>query len=221
MEETKHNMTVIFDLYGTLLSENSGWKAYRNLLNDLNFDLNRQSVKYVRKIILTKRHPKLTDLLHDLQINPTHRPTAVSCAELQLAEIINKLKPLPNVIKTLKLLNDKNIKIGVLSNASTPYKYPFEQLKDYIKNCVFSCDIGLIKPDPKIFKYTLARFGMDANTTVMIGNSAVSDIEGARSIGMKAVLVGQKRFGKPFYGIENALESVGIISASERRQLQK
>lgn len=46
------------------------------------------------------------------------------------------------------------------------------------------------KPAPILFRRALARFGVDAAQAVMIGDNAATDGEGARGMGMNALLVG-------------------------------
>ena len=59
----------------------------------------------------------------------------------------------------------------------------------YFKEIVISGDIGVAKPDPKIFKITLDRIGVQAEQAIMVGNSLSKDVKGAQDVGMKAVWI--------------------------------
>ena len=48
---------------------------------------------------------------------------------------------------------------------------------------------GRVKPHPTIFQTALDRLAMPASAAVMVGDSLEEDVEGARAIGMRAILV--------------------------------
>lgn len=52
---------------------------------------------------------------------------------------------------------------------------------------------GKVKPSPSIFRAALELVDVEAEDAVMVGDSLVDDVEGARSIGMRALLVDRER----------------------------
>ncbi|MFN2590508.1 MAG: HAD family hydrolase [Actinomycetota bacterium] len=58
---------------------------------------------------------------------------------------------------------------------------------------VFSSEIGVRKPDPRIFGEALERLGSDPAETVFVGDRLYDDITGARSVGMRTVQTVQFR----------------------------
>ena len=54
---------------------------------------------------------------------------------------------------------------------------------------VCSFDIGIPKPDPRVFQFTLELLGVQADEAVMVGDSLEADVKGALAAGMRAVLV--------------------------------
>jgi putative hydrolase of the HAD superfamily len=48
---------------------------------------------------------------------------------------------------------------------------------------------GYVKPHPTIFQAALDRLGVGAGEAAMIGDSLEEDVEGARALGMHAILV--------------------------------
>ena len=48
---------------------------------------------------------------------------------------------------------------------------------------------GKIKPDPSIFRAALERLSVEPDEALMVGDQPEDDVEGARSIGMEALLL--------------------------------
>ena len=58
---------------------------------------------------------------------------------------------------------------------------------------VFSSEIGIRKPDPRIFREALARIGTEPTETVFVGDRLFDDVTGAQGVGMRAVHTRQFR----------------------------
>jgi len=94
----------------------------------------------------------------------------------------------PDVLRTI---HASGIRIGLISNTErclTSFQTHFE-LEGLFDVTVSSADHGYMKPHPSIFEAALARIGSTAPDSVMVGDSLAHDIEGARQLGMRAVLV--------------------------------
>jgi putative hydrolase of the HAD superfamily len=57
------------------------------------------------------------------------------------------------------------------------------------KHATFSDEVGVRKPDARIFHLTLEAVGGDIGTAVHVGDDAVLDVGGARAAGMQAIQV--------------------------------
>ena len=89
----------------------------------------------------------------------------------------------------LDYLNDRG-EVYVLSNGFKHLQYRKLQsgkLDKYISKIILSDDIGITKPDKRLFDYALAQVGADAPTTLMIGDNYDADVIGAKNAGWKAV----------------------------------
>jgi len=77
---------------------------------------------------------------------------------------------------------------NIISNASrfVLQKFDLEQYFDYI---VLSRDVGIRKPDPEIFNFTLKNLGAKSSTAVHVGDSLEHDVQGAKNVGMKTVWI--------------------------------
>ena len=96
-----------------------------------------------------------------------------------------------DVAPVLRELSAKGIKLGLISNSHrslASFEEHFE-LDGLISAAVSSSEHGYLKPHPSIFEAALKRAGVRAEESVMVGDSFSHDIEGARRVGMRGVLV--------------------------------
>ena len=96
-----------------------------------------------------------------------------------------------DVAPVLKDLASRGLKIGLISNSHRPlmsFQQHFE-LDGLITAAVSSSEHGFMKPHPSIFQAALTLAGAQASESVMVGDSLSHDIDGARGVGMRGVLV--------------------------------
>jgi HAD superfamily hydrolase (TIGR01509 family) len=96
-----------------------------------------------------------------------------------------------DVEPALRRLAGAGLKIGLISNTQRPldeFAAHFA-LENIFSAAISSAELGFLKPHPAIFEAALAAVGEPAGAAVMVGDSVKADIEGARQIGMRAVLV--------------------------------
>jgi len=96
-----------------------------------------------------------------------------------------------DVAPVLRALASRRLTIGLISNSHrclSSFQQHFE-LEGLITAAVSSSDHGYMKPHPSIFTAALTLAGVDANESVMVGDSLTHDIEGAQRVGMRGVLV--------------------------------
>jgi len=106
---------------------------------------------------------------------------------------------------TLKSLKEAGFKIGIIANyPQTGYlKLALERLKieEYFDSIVTSSDVGLRKPRPEIFEKALESLHVKPWEAVMVGCSLREDIEGAKAVGMKGILLSEKEQISPMLNI--------------------
>jgi putative hydrolase of the HAD superfamily len=66
-------------------------------------------------------------------------------------------------------------------------------LDPFLDATVFSSEVGIRKPDPRIFREALDRLGAEPGSTVFVGDRLVDDVSGARAVGMRGVQTRQFR----------------------------
>ena len=96
-----------------------------------------------------------------------------------------------DVAPTLAALQAAGYRICLISNTHRcldSFQSHFD-LEPFITAAVSSSEHGYLKPHPSIFRAALDRVGACAEGGVMVGDSMIHDIDGARRVGMAAVLL--------------------------------
>lgn len=190
---------VVFDLFGTLIDlmpdslyeENSGSMAavlgipmadYRRrwmeIADGRNLGLYGGLVGNIRAACeLAGYHP------NEEAIN--------SAARIRLEIIHENLKPRAHAVQTITWLKSLGIKCGLLSDTSAdaPEAWPNSQFAPLFDATVFSCDVGLCKPDKRIYEHILGQLSVDPVNCLYIGDGGSSELTGAKNVGMKPVLI--------------------------------
>ncbi|WMY74963.1 pyrimidine 5'-nucleotidase [Buttiauxella selenatireducens] len=95
--------------------------------------------------------------------------------------------PLPGAVSLLNALKDK-VKIGIITNGFTALqqiRLERTGLRDYFDLLVISEQVGVAKPDRKIFDFTFEEMGNPPRERVlMVGDTAESDILGGINAGI-------------------------------------
>ena len=117
----------------------------------------------------------------------------VGCPDKELAAHLNAIyrkhrfediELYPDVIPTFDALAP-HFKLGLLSNGNT---YPERcGLEGYFTFVVFSQDVQVEKPNPRIFEITAQRAGCELAHLLHVGDSFETDIAGARNAGVPSV----------------------------------
>jgi putative hydrolase of the HAD superfamily len=101
----------------------------------------------------------------------------------------------PEVAPLLSWLRGRGIKVGVLSNTMWPREahervFVRDEVLDLIDGAVYSSEIPWVKPHPEAFRAAMTAIGVtDPGGCVFVGDRPYDDVHGAKSAGMRAVLV--------------------------------
>ena len=99
------------------------------------------------------------------------------------------LRPRPDALETLAELRRRGHRLALISVCSqdvphvwdeTPFAGAFDEL-------VFSCDVGLSKPDPRIYEIACERLGVEPVECLFVGDGANDELPGAERVGMAAL----------------------------------
>jgi putative hydrolase of the HAD superfamily len=150
-------------------------------------------------VLNLKRHP---ELLHDETI--WHRFTeeiftgmggpaeiASDCAtEIERGwEVAENFELFEDALPVLEELRAAGVKIGLVSNGIRDLTEFVAHHRLDVDAIVDSRSHGRVKPHPTIFQAALEALGVEASEAVMVGDSLEEDVEGARALGMHAVLI--------------------------------
>jgi putative hydrolase of the HAD superfamily len=150
-------------------------------------------------VLNLKRHP---ELLHDETI--WHRFTeeifvgmggpealASECAT-EIEEgwgVSENFELFEDVFPVLEELRHAELRIAVVSNGIRDLTAFVAHHRLDVDAIVDSRSHGRVKPHPTIFQAALDTLGVPAGEAVMVGDSLEEDIEGARALGMRAILI--------------------------------
>ena len=115
----------------------------------------------------------------------------------------------PNVSEVLERLDAQGLGLGVISNWD-PSAKPIlvsHGLLERFDVVVISSEVGVSKPDERIFRIATELAGVDPCRCLYVGDNYYDDAVGAATVGMKCLIV--NRFGR--FGVEE-LRDQPIIS---------
>jgi putative hydrolase of the HAD superfamily len=102
-----------------------------------------------------------------------------------------RFHPRAGAIETLSALKARGVPIALVSMCApdTPEQWRASELAPFVDVTVFSCEVGLRKPDPAIYRYATDRLGVDPEACLYCGDGAYGELTGAEALGMTAVLI--------------------------------
>jgi putative hydrolase of the HAD superfamily len=113
-----------------------------------------------------------------------------------LAESFPRLRRERNVLfpDTVRVLDQlsPDYSLGLLSNGAPDLqrrKLAGAGLAGYFDQVLIAGEAGVGKPDPRAFELLMARLGSNPDSTIMVGDRLITDVQGAQSAGMRAVWV--------------------------------
>jgi 2-haloacid dehalogenase len=199
---------VIFDIGGVLLDWNPRY-LYRRLMDD-----EEAMERFLREVCTMEWH----------EANDLGVPFGVTCAQLaaehpEHAELIwawgRRTEemvggPIDGTVAILReLKQDGNVRLFALTNMeATTYPLRRERYEflRWFDGTVVSSSEGVIKPDERIFRVLLERYGLTASSTLMVDDNP-RNVAAAADLGMPTVL-----FESPG-ALRRTLEEHGLLGS--------
>ncbi|HLV98469.1 MAG TPA: HAD family hydrolase [Ktedonobacterales bacterium] len=108
----------------------------------------------------------------------------------------------PEADEVSATLRARGLKLGLVSNycslPSVVRRHAIEsELLQLVDASIFSCEIGLRKPHPRIYQTVLARLDVPPEAVVFVGDRLREDVMGPKALGMRAILTHQFRQEDP------------------------
>jgi 2-haloalkanoic acid dehalogenase type II len=209
---TQKIKAVLFDLGGTLIYFDGAWHdvmqlATQELLNHLHaqgFELDAPTFldEFRRRLeeYYIQREAEFIEyttarILRDMLTGLGHKAVTTE----MLAPALEKLyavsqshwKPEQDAEPTLKELQSAGFRMAVVSNAGDDADVQRlvnnSGLRPYVDFALSSAACGIRKPNPRIFKIALEKWGLHPEEAVMVGDTLGADILGARNAGIASV----------------------------------
>jgi putative hydrolase of the HAD superfamily len=180
---------VIFDLWDTLVDyDEAGGRAFQDRVAAL---LGRDPGEFAA-MWLQDRPKRETGPLRDYALTLCgNEAVADEVVALRHASTRAMLKPRPGAVETLRELRARGLRLGLITVCTDDVpevwsETPFAGLFD---STVFSCTVGLRKPDPRIYRLACEEFRVEPAEAMFVGDGANDELAGAERVGMRAVLI--------------------------------
>src|SRR6266542_6083176 len=183
---------VVFDLFHTLTGPESEWSDLpwtsdvlgidRGVWNDLMVTRSRwrlageETDPYVIVGTLARQvDPSITD---DRILEATR------CRIQRFKDSLARI-PTENV-ETLRALRASGFRLGLISNADVMEVAPWPTcpLAGLFDVELFSCEVGLVKPEPAIYVRCIEALGVSPAECLFVGDGGSNELAGARAAGM-------------------------------------
>jgi putative hydrolase of the HAD superfamily len=101
------------------------------------------------------------------------------------------LAPRPGAVETLGELRAQGRRVGLITVCSedVPDVWGETPFVDLFDAAVFSCSVGIRKPDPRIYRLACQELGVEPNEAMFVGDGANDELAGAERVGMRSVLI--------------------------------
>ena len=139
-----------------------------------------------------------------------------------LEEEHNDIRFFEGVQETLAILKNQGYLLGIVTDTATSVHLKLKWFErggfGHVWDTIISSkELGVQKPDPKIYQAALQQLGIAASQAVFIGHKA-SELEGARAVGMKTIAFNYEKAAKADFYIENFCDllNVALIDSSTR-----
>jgi len=221
---------VFFDIDDTLFSTTEfAQKARRNAIQsmiDIGLRVNvDEALQELNEIIreFTSNHAHHFDKL--LQRIPATTYEGINPVLIVAAGVIgyhqtkyDELHAFPDAVHALQALNNTPLLLGVIT-AGLAIKQAEKLIRldlyRYIdpRSIFISDQIGISKPNPKLFLQACHRSGIRPEETIYVGNDPINDIDPAHDIGMVTVLI--QRAGTSIRSVGNSAPRYRIAAFDE------
>jgi putative hydrolase of the HAD superfamily len=180
---------VIFDLWETLVDyDAAGSRVFQDhVAKRLGRDPEEFALRWFEGRAERERGP-LRDYVIGLGAEEAAADEVVS---LRHASTRQMLRPRPGAIETLVELRRRGLGVGLISVCSedVPEVWPETPFADVFDSAVFSCSVGLLKPDPRIYELACEELGVAPSEAMFVGDGANDELAGAERAGLRAVLI--------------------------------
>lgn len=178
---------IVFDLYNTLIETGHSQNFFKDIYKRSEDGFGLTFGAY-HELLLTRNLEALFKIL------PKEFSQLCENYKAELDQQMATVSLYPETKAVLEELS-RHYELYLISNAASPYKTNFFALglEVYFKAYIFSCDVACLKPDPAIFKIVEERSGCRGDEILMVGDSKIADIRGAKRRKWQSLRVDRKK----------------------------
>lgn len=202
MFDIKKTKAVLWDLDDTLYSRKDAARLtfpgmFKKLLYTGRSDT---KIEEMADFMMTK--VKRNSMIHEdafdalFEKYPSDKPyNRADCLDYYYEYISDFAKPFPDVINVIEKLKNAGIKTAIVTNITSDRLYSQRKkvmslgIQHLFDTVIYSGEIGIHKPDRRIFDYTAKLLGVSNEQCVFVGDDPDSDVTGALNANMEAVWI--------------------------------
>ena len=120
-----------------------------------------------------------------------------------------------DVVPALCRLRDAGIRMAIISNWDNSLHKTLQvlALTDYFEFVLASLEEGVEKPDARLFEIALQKAGLPASDVLHVGDNPVDDWQGARGVGMRALIIDREAESRSDVRITSLLQLAEDLDA--------
>ena len=190
---------VIFDLFGTLI-ENFSLPEYKSVLADMAGILNAPAEDFYSLWLDTflerttgvhgTQRESIEYICNELNIDVSEAQVN-HAFDVRLDYTRRSVIPRTGALEVLRQLKSEGYPIALISDCSgeIPLIWDETPFASFFDATVFSCKVGIKKPDPRIYTIATGQLKVRPDDCLYIGDGSSQELTGARNVGMHPVLI--------------------------------
>jgi putative hydrolase of the HAD superfamily len=126
-------------------------------------------------------------------------PAVLKAAQWRYRYEADTMIPRPEAESMLRTLKARGLKTGLISDCSAEatVEWPKIALSSLFDVVVFSCQVGMKKPDPRIYQKALQELEVAAVNVLYLGDGSSRELSGAAAVGLTPVMLKVAGEGHP------------------------
>ena len=190
---------VIFDLFGTLVDTFNA-QEHKQILSEMAsslslpkdpfYDLWSSSFNKRALGVFKTLEESIIFIGKELNV-PINKSGIEQAIRIRINYTKKALVPRDDAIETVKQLINLGFKIGLISDCTfeVPLIWDTTSLAPYFDSVIFSCSVGMKKPDPRIYRLACKKLKVKPKNCFYIGDGSSRELSGALHVGMFPVLI--------------------------------
>ena len=118
--------------------------------------------------------------------------TILHAADRRMERFANAIRSVSAMtLDVLNALRTKGKRLALISNADVTEVTAWDEspIAELFDTALFSCHLGHVKPDPKIYNMAMDQLGVESNECVFVGDGGSNELAGARNCAITTVMM--------------------------------